>query len=356
MPSHLFTPIALGDLELPNRIVVSPMCQYSAEDGRMTDWHLMHLGQFAVSGFGLVVVEATGVEPEGRISPGCVGLWSDETEAAMARIVDFFRARGSARLGIQLGHAGRKASANVPWMGGGALAPGDGAWQAIAPSAIPFGPGWPAPEAMNGQALARVRAGFVQAAERAARLGFDVVELHAAHGYLLHSFLSPLSNARDDAYGGSLENRMRFPLEIFDAVRAVWPAGKPLGMRISATDWVEGGWDLEGSIALAAALKARGCDFIDVSSGGLSPAQKIDAVHGYQTRFAAEIRRATGLATIAVGRISDPVQAETILATGQADMVALARGALHDPRWPWHAAERLGDTASYPPQYLRARI
>ncbi|MCL5776948.1 NADH:flavin oxidoreductase/NADH oxidase [Limibaculum sp. FT325] len=354
MPSHLFSPITLGALELPNRMVVAPMCQYSAEAGTMTDWHLMHLGQFAVSGAGLVIVEATGVEPEGRITPGCTGLWSDENEAAMARVVRFFRDYGAARIGIQLGHAGRKASANLPWKGGAALQDGEGAWQTIAPSAIAVAPGWPVPEAMTGETLARVRAAFVQAARRAERAGFDLIELHAAHGYLLHTFLSPLTNLREDGYGGSLPNRLRFPLEVFDAVREVWPAGKPLGVRFSATDWIEGGWDLESSVAFAEALKARGCDFVDVSSGGLSPAQKITASFGYQTGFAAEVRRATGLPTIAVGRITDPVQAETILATGQADMVALARGALYDPRWAWHAAERLGDQAAFPAQYLRA--
>ena len=354
MSSILFTPISLRSLELANRIVVSPMCQYSANDGTLTDWHLMHLGQYAVSGAGLVFVEATGVEPEGRITPGCSGLYSDANEAAMARVIRFFRDYGSARIGIQLAHAGRKASADLPWNGGAALKPEQGAWRTVAPSAIPYGPGWHVPEAMTGQTLQRVRDGFVQATRRAVRLGFDAIEIHSAHGYLLHTFLSPLSNRRDDAYGGSLENRMRYPLEVFDAVRAEWPEDKPLGVRFSASDWIEGGWDLEGSIAYAQALKARGCDFVDVSSGGLAPEQKITAGPGYQTRFAAEIRRATGLATMAVGRIIDPIQAETILATGQADMVALARGMLFDPRWPWHAAEALRDGATFPPQYMRA--
>ncbi len=354
MRSRLFSPVRLGRLELANRIVVSPMCQYSAVNGTMTDWHLMHLGQFAVSGAGLVFVEASGVEPEGRITPGCTGLYSDENEAAMARVIRFFRDYGNARIGIQIGHAGRKASADVPWRGGKALAPGQGAWQTVGPSAIPYGPGWHVPEAMTPETMRRVREAFVQAARRAERLGFEALELHSAHGYLLHSFLSPLSNQRDDGYGGSLENRMRFPLEVFDAVREVWPAERPLGVRFSASDWVEGGWDLESSVAYAGELKARGADFVDISSGGASPEQKVEAGPGYQTGFAAEIRRATGISTISVGQITDPEQAETILRTGQADLVALARAMLFDPRWAWRAAVALGDSTAFPPQYQRA--
>ncbi|HUF87500.1 MAG TPA: NADH:flavin oxidoreductase/NADH oxidase [Thermohalobaculum sp.] len=354
MTSTLFSPVRLGPLELGNRIVVSSMCQYSAVDGSMTDWHLMHLGQFAVSGAALVFVEATGVEPEGRITPGCTGLYSDANEAAMARVIRFFRDYGNARIGIQIGHAGRKASADVPWRGGRPLAADQGAWQTVAPSAIPFGPGWHVPEAMTPATMRRVREGFVAAVRRAERLGFDALELHSAHGYLLHSFLSPVSNRRDDAYGGSLENRMRFPLELFDAVRAIWPADRPLGVRFSAADWIEGGWDVESSIAYAEELKARGCDFVDVSSGGVSPEQKVVTGPGYQTGFAAEIRRATRLPTMSVGQITDPEQAETIVRTGQADMVSLARAMLFDPRWPWHAAMALGDSAAFPPQYQRA--
>ena len=354
MSPKLFTPISLRSLELANRIVVAPMCQYSANDGTMTDWHLMHLGQFAVSGAGLVFVEATGVEPEGRITPGCTGLWSDENEAAMARVVRFFRDYGSAKIGLQLAHAGRKASVDLPWAGGAPLTAEQGAWQTVGPSAVPYGPGWHTPEAMTGQTMQRVRDAFVQATRRAVRLGFDVLEVHSAHGYLLHQFLSPISNRRGDDYGGSLENRMRFALEVFDAVRAEWPDEKPLGVRFSATDWVEGGWDLDQAIAYTEALKARGCDFVDVSSGGNSPEQKIAVGLGYQVGFAAEIKRATGLTTMAVGRIIDPVQAETIISTGQADMVALARGMLFDPRWAWHAAEALRGQAAFPPQYQRA--
>ncbi len=354
MTSKLFAPIALRGLELANRIVVSPMCQYTAQDGTVGDWHLMHLGQFAVSGAGLVFVEATGVEPEGRITPGCVGLYSDENEAGLARVVRFCRSYGNARLGLQLAHAGRKASSEVPWRGGRPLAADDGGWQTVAPSALPYTPGGPEPTALDGEGLARIKGAFVQAAERALRLDFDLIEIHAAHGYLLHQFLSPLSNRREDAYGGSLENRMRFPLEVFEAVRGAWPEDRPLGIRISASDWIEGGWDLAGSIALALALKERGCDFIDVSSGGLAPAQAVEAGPGYQTGFAAEVKRLSGLTTIAVGLVTEPRQAETIVRSGQADLVALARMMLFNPRWPWHAAEALGARADFPPQYQRS--
>jgi len=355
MPSQLFQPIRLRGLELDNRIVVAPMCQYSAENGNMTDWHLMHLGQFAVSGSGLVFVEATGVEAAGRITPGCPGLYSDDNEAAMARIIRFFRDYGHARIGVQLAHAGRKASAEVPWRGGAPLAKDDArAWQTSAPSDIPYGPGWPKPTALDDGGLERIKQAFVDAAKRAVRIGFDVIELHAAHGYLLHEFLSPLSNRRSDSYGGSLENRMRFPLQIFNAVRAVCPDDMPVGVRVSATDWVDGGWGVDDTLVLATALQERGCDFIDVSSGGNSPEQKIIAGPGYQTGFAAAVNGTTSMTTIAVGQINDAFQAETIIASGQADMVALARGMLFDPRWPWHAAEALRAEANFPPQYMRA--
>jgi NADPH2 dehydrogenase len=330
------------------------MCQYSANDGTVGDWHIMHLGQFAVSGSSIVFVEASGVEPEGRISPGCVGLYSDANEAALARVVRFFRDYGSAHIGIQLAHAGRKASTAVPWQGGKPLQPSEGAWQTVGPSALPYGQGWHTPLALGEGGMERVKAAFANAASRALRLDFDAIEIHSAHGYLLHQFLSPLSNQRNDAYGGSLECRMRFPLEVFDAVRTVWPPDRPLGVRLSATDWIDGGWDVESSIAYANALTERGCDFIDVSSGGLAPEQKIVSAPGYQTNFAAEIRRATRAKVIAVGRITEPQQAETILSSGQADMIAMARGMLFDPRWPWHAAQVLGDQAAFPPQYHRA--
>lgn len=355
MPSKLFSPFSMRGLDLANRIVVSPMCQYSADDGSMTDWHLMHLGQFAVSGSGIVIVEATGVEAAGRITPGCTGLYSDGNEAAMARVVKFCRDFGNTKIGLQLAHAGRKASVEVPWNGGKPMA-ADAAnrWQTVAPSALAYAPGWPQPAALDVTGLARVKAAFVQATERAARIGFDLIEIHAAHGYLFHEFLSPLSNQRSDDYGGSLENRMRFPLEVFTAMRGVWPGDKPLGLRVSATDWVDGGWTVADSIELARALKQRGCDFMDISSGGNSPAQDIDAGPAYQTGFAADIRRESGLATIAVGQISDPFQAESIVRSGQADLVALARGMLFDPRWTWHAAVALRAQAAYPPQYQRA--
>lgn len=354
MSSLLFSPITLRCLELANRIIVAPMCQYSATDGIVGDWHLMHLGQFAVSGAALVFVEASGVEAEGRISPGCVGLYSDANEAALSRIVRFFRDYGNTRIGIQLAHAGRKASTALPWRGGKPLGLGNGAWQTVAPSAAPYGPGWHTPQSLDAAGLERVKVAFVGAAERALRLDFDAIEIHSAHGYLLHQFLSPLSNRRTDAYGGPLECRMRFPLEVFDAVRTVWPEDRPLGVRLSATDWIEGGWDIEGSIAYGKALTKRGCDFIDVSSGGLAPEQRIVSAPGYQTGFAAEIRRATGATVISVGRITEPHQAETILTSGQADMIAMARGMLFDPRWPWHAAQALGDQAAFPAQYQRA--
>ncbi len=353
MTSKLFSPFSLGERELANRIVVAPMCQYSAVDGTMTDWHLMHLGQYAVGGAGLVFFEASGVEAQGRITPGCPGLYSDENEQAMARIVRFFKDYGHAVPGIQLAHAGRKASAHVPWNGGTPLDANSGAWQTSGPSALAYAEGWHIPTAETEQGLGRIKQAFVQAAVRAVRAGFEVIEIHAAHGYLLHQFLSPLSNQRDDRYGGSLENRMRFPLEIFEAVQAVCPVSLPVGIRVSATDWVAGGWTLEECTEFAMRLKALGCAFIDVSSGGNSPLQEIEVGAGYQVPFAQTIRAATGLPTMAVGMISEPRQAETIIASGQADFVALARGMLYDPRWAWHAAEALGDQAAFPPQYQR---
>jgi len=354
MPSQLFTPIAMRGVELPNRVVVAPMCQYSAEDGNVTDWHLMHLGQYSVAGPGLVFVEATGVEAVGRITPGCVGLWSDENEAALKRVVDFCQGFGNAKLGMQLAHAGRKASCDVPWAGGTPLAADDlRAWQTSGPSAVPYADNWHTPAELDADGLARVKQAFVQATERCVRIGFDVVELHMAHGYLLQQFLSPISNQRGDDYGGSRENRMRFPFEVFGAVRAVWPDDLPLGVRISSTDWVDGGWDMADTIAFAHELKARGGDFLDCSSGGNSPLQNIDAGPGYQVGFAAEVKRETDIATMAVGQITQARQAESIIRSGQADMVALARGMLYDPHWTWHAAEELRANANFAPQYAR---
>ncbi|MCL4189098.1 MAG: NADH:flavin oxidoreductase/NADH oxidase [Rhodobacteraceae bacterium] len=354
MPSLLFTPLDAGGMTVPNRIVVAPMCQYTATDGVPGDWHLVHLGQFAQSGPGLILVEATGVEPEGRITPGCTGLWSDAQEAAFARIVAFCRQVGGARIGIQLGHAGRKGSTAAPWEGGGVVPAEAGGWRVPAPSAVPYLPGWPVPEELDRAGLARIRDAFAAAARRAARAGFDVVELHAAHGYLLHSFLSPLTNRRGDSHGGSLANRMRFPLEVFEAVRASFPAERPVLVRISATDWIDGGWTPDESIAFGRELKALGCAVIDVSSGGLDQRQKLAPGPGYQVALSAAVRAGARLPTIAVGQITEPFQAETILRAGQADMVALARGMLWNPRWAWHAAAALGDEPSMPAQYARA--
>ena len=353
--SHLFTPITLKRLTLDNRIVIAPMCQYSATEGDATDWHLIHLGHLALSGAGLLILEATAVTPEGRISPSDLGLWSDNNETALARVLASVRRYSDMPIGIQLGHAGRKASTRVPWEGGGQIPPAEGGWQGLAPSALPWSKGEAAPAALDRAGMERIRDAFVSAARRAHRLGIQAIEIHAAHGYLLHQFLSPLSNQREDDHGGSLENRMRFPLEVFEAVHDAVPTDLPVGIRISATDWVEGGWEIEQSVAFAKALQMRNCAFIHVSSGGLSPAQEIPAAPGFQTPFAERIRRETGLPTIAVGLITEPEQAEQILASGQADMVALARGILYDPRWPWHAAAALGDRVSAPNQYLRSQ-
>lgn len=352
---RLFQSFRLRGLELANRIVVSPMCQYRAEDGFPTDWHLVHLGSLSMSGAGLLVFEATAVSPEGRISPACLGLWSDAHAEALARVIAFCRRDGTAKLGIQLGHAGRKGSCRVPLEGGAPLRPEEGAWPTVSASALPFDEGWPAPRAAEEADLDRIEADFVAAARRAALLGFDFLEVHLAHGYLLHQFLSPLSNRRTDGWGGDLEGRMRFPLRVVAAVRAVWPEDRPLSVRVSATDWVEGGWDLDQTIVLARRLAERGVDVIDVSSGGLDPRQKLALGPGYQVPFAEAVRRATGLPTIAVGLVVTPRQAEAILAEGKADLVALARTIMDDPRWPWHAAQEFGIDIPYPAQYLRCR-
>ena len=354
--SALFTPYRLGSLELRNRIVIAPMCQYSADDGRATDWHLIHLGNLALSGAGLLIIEATAVLPEGRISPDDLGLWSDETESALGRIVETVRRYSDMPIAIQLAHAGRKASTHTPWKGSGQIRPGeDRGWQTVAPSAIPFAEGENPPVALDHDGLAAVRDAFVEAARRSARLGFDAIQLHGAHGYLLHQFLSPLANQREDDYGGSLENRMRFPLEVFDAVRTVFPVERPVSMRVSGTDWAEGGWDLEQTIAFAKALAARGCSAIHVSSGGMTPAQKIPVGPSYQVPLARAVKAATNLPTVAVGLITGYDQAEAVIGTGDADFVALARTILYDPRWPWHAAAHLGATVKAPKQYLRSQ-
>jgi 2,4-dienoyl-CoA reductase-like NADH-dependent reductase (Old Yellow Enzyme family) len=353
--SQLFTPYALGPVTLPNRIVIAPMCQYSAEDGNATDWHLMHLGQMAVSGAGLLLLEATAVEPIGRISAQDLGLYNDDNEAALARVLEALRRYSAMPVGIQISHAGRKASTPVPWVGGRAITPAHGGWPVVAPSAVPFNPDDQMPEALDTAAIQRITDAFVATALRAGRLGFQVIEIHAAHGYLLHQFLSPLSNQRTDAYGGSLDNRMRLVLGVFDAVRAALPASIAVGMRVSATDWVAGGWDGAQTVVLSQALKARGCDYVHVSTGGLSPLQNIPLGANYQVPFAEQVRSATGMTTVAVGLITEPLQAEAILAAGQADLIALARGMLYDPRWPWHAAAALGEQVDAPPQYWRSQ-
>jgi 2,4-dienoyl-CoA reductase-like NADH-dependent reductase (Old Yellow Enzyme family) len=354
--SALFTPLQVGSLHLRNRIVIAPMCQYSAEQGRATDWHVIHLGNLAQSGAGLLIIEATAVTPEGRISPDDLGLWSDETEEALGRVLTAVRRYSDMPIAIQLAHAGRKASTRVPWEGGKQLRPDEPrGWQMVAPSALPFADGEHPPTALGPDGIAAVREAFARAARRAGRLGLDAVQIHAAHGYLLHQFLSPLSNRRDDAYGGSLENRLRFPLEVFDAVRAAFPAGRPVSVRVSGTDWAEGGWDVEQTVAFARALEARGGSAVHVSSGGLTPAQRIPVGPGYQVPLARAVKAATGLPTIAVGLITSYDHAEAVVGTGDADLVAVARGILYDPRWPWHAAAHLGATVKAPKQYLRCQ-
>jgi len=354
--SVLFTPLRVGRVELPNRIVIAPMCQYSAVGGCMTDWHLIHLGHLALSGASLLTIEATAVLPEGRITHGDVGLWDDATEAAMGRTLDSIRRWSDMAIAIQLAHAGRKASTEVPWKGGMQIPPDQpNGWQTVAPSAIPYDKGECAPLALDRHGLAQVREAFVTAVRRAERLGIDAVQLHCAHGYLLHQFLSPLSNRRDDEYGGSLENRIRFPLEVFDAVRAALPAERPVTMRVSATDWVDGGWDIEQTIVFAEALEVRGCAAIHVSSGGLSPSQQIPVGPSYQVPLARAVKNKTHVPVIAVGLITEFEQAEAIVGTGDADMIALARTALYNPRWPWHAAAHFGAHVKAPEQYLRSQ-
>ncbi|MDM5177722.1 NADH:flavin oxidoreductase/NADH oxidase [Massilia sp. DJPM01] len=353
--STLFTPFSMGPLTLANRIAIAPMCQYSADEGMASDWHMIHLGHLALSGAALLFLEATAVSPEGRISPKDLGIWSDDHAAALAPIVAAMRRYAPIRLAIQLAHAGRKASSMVPWEGGANIAIGDGGWQTVAPSPLPHADGETVPLELDDDGLARVRDAFVAAAQRSHALGLDAIELHAAHGYLLHQFLSPLSNQRGDQYGGALENRMRFPLEVFAAVRAAVPASMAVGVRISATDWVDGGWDLEQSVRFSQELSAAGADFIHVSSGGISPLQKIPVGPSYQIGFAARIREETGVPTIGVGMITEAQQAEDIVARGDADVVALARAMLFDPRWPWHAAAQLGAQVEAPPQYWRSQ-
>jgi 2,4-dienoyl-CoA reductase-like NADH-dependent reductase (Old Yellow Enzyme family) len=354
--SRLFEELSIGELRLENRIIIAPMCQYSAENGTAGDWHMIHIGQLALSGAGLMILEATAVSAEGRISPQDLGLYSDENEAALARILAAARAHSPMPIAVQISHAGRKASSRAPWDGGSQIGPSDPlGWKTEAPSAVPHADGEDVPQALDRAGLDRVREDFVKTARRAARLGLDGIEIHGAHGYLLHQFLSPIANHRDDEYGGSLENRMRFPLEVFDAVRAAFPAERPVWMRISATDWVPNGWDIDGTVALSKALKARGCSAIHVTTGGVSPAQAIKIAPGYQVPYAQRVKAEVGLPTIAVGLITEPEQAEAIIANGEADAVSLARAMLYDPRWPWHAAAKLGGRVNAPKQYWRSQ-
>ena len=352
--STLFSPFRLADVELSNRIVVSPMCQYSADDGCANDWHLGHVGMLANCGAGLVIVEATHVERHGRITHGCTGLYSDENEAAMARVIAHCRRHGTARLGIQIAHAGRKASSQRPWEGGGALKTGADPWETIGPSPIPFGEGWHVPRVATLEDIARVRAAFVNSVRRALRIGFDAIELHYAHGYLAHSFMSPVSNHRIDQYGGSLENRMRFGREIAQAVRAVVPKGVALGVRITGSDWRDDGLSVDDAVTYAKALKADGIDYIDVSSGGITADTRNPTTPGYNVPIAERIKREVGIATRVVGLIVAPDQAEAVVADGKADMVAMARAILDDPRWGWRAARALGAEVPRVPQYQRA--
>lgn len=349
----LFEPVAIGDVVLRNRIVVSPMCEYSADDGVPTDWHLVHLGSRAVGGAGLVFTEATSVSPEGRISPADTGIWNEQQRQAWTRIAAFVTAHGAVP-GVQLAHAGRKASTDVPWRGGKPLTAEQGAWTPVAPSAIPFDEGHAVPTALDAAGIAKVIADFRAAAMRAREAGFRVIEIHAAHGYLLHEFLSPLSNHRDDAYGGSLENRARLLREVVAAVRAVWPPPAPLFVRVSATDWAAGGWDIDECAVLAGWLKADGVDLIDCSSGGTVAHAKVPNTPGYQVPFAARIRREAGIATGAVGLITEAKQAQDILDRGDADLIVMARELLRDPYFPRRAARELGAKIEPPVQYQRA--
>jgi 2,4-dienoyl-CoA reductase-like NADH-dependent reductase (Old Yellow Enzyme family) len=348
----LFTPLQIGGITLPNRVVVSPMCQYSADDGSMSDWHLAHLGTFAASGAGLFVVEATAVTREGRITHGCTGLYSERNEAAMKRAVELYRGITRNPIGVQIGHAGRKASTHPPFKGGHPLGPGESPWQTLAPSPLPYGEGWHVPHELSVSEIRSLVDAFAAAAERAKRIGFEVLELHSAHGYLIHQFLTPLANQRTDVYG---RERMRFPLEVARAVREVWPRDRALGARINGTDWVEGGWQPDDAVAYAAALKNAGLDFVCVSSGATVASARVPVAPGYQLPFAEKVKKEARITTRAVGMIAAPEQAEEILVSGKADMVAMARAFLDDPRWVWHAAEHFGVTLDYPPQYARSR-
>ncbi len=353
--TNLFSPITINGVTLPNRIVIPPMAQYSAVDGLVSEWHLMHYGHLAVSGAGMLMLEATSVTPDGRISPNDLGLWNEAQEEAHREMLAFIRKFSCIPMAVQLGHAGRKASTARPWDGRGAVTPENGGWEVRAPSPIKYDPVSPTPAALTTEEVRALVGLFADAAARADRAGYDVIELHAAHGYLMHQFLSPLSNHRTDAFGGELAGRMRFPLEVFQAVRAMVPREKPVGVRVSGSDFVEGGWDVDQCAVFAGELEKLGCSFIHVSGGGLAPDQKISLAPGYQVSMAARIKEQTSMPTIAVGLITEPELASGIIVTGQADMVAIGRGMLYDPRWPWHAAAKLGESLhGAPRQYLRS--
>lgn len=353
MTSQLFSPLELGPVRFENRIAVSPMCQYSAPGGVPGAWHLQHWAGFAMSGVGLIMIESTAVQPNGRISQNCLGIYDDAQEEAFTRHIASIRGISPSRFGIQLGHAGRKASTTLPWQGGKPLSPGDGGWTSHAPSALPFAQDWPVPEALDETQMDTLVDQYVAAAGRAERAGIDVAELHAAHGYLIHQFLSAVANRRTDAYGGSREARERFPLRVARALRAAWP--RVLGARITATDWMADGISVEDAVAFATALKQAGFDYVCVTSGGISPDSKPQAGPGFQVPFAARIRSEAGIATRAVGMIATPEQAEGVISSGAADMVAIGRGFLDDPRWTWHAAQKLGAPGWYPQPYERAK-
>lgn len=355
MSSLLFSPVSLGHLQLKNRIVVPPMCQYSANNGKAGNWHVIHYGQMALGTPGLIIVEATGVVPEGRISPNCLGIWDDETAEALADMVRRVKQYGLCPMGIQLAHAGRKASTLPPWLGEGAARPEQGGWTPVAPSALPFDGESLTPRELTGADIEQLVERFADAAKRADKAGFDLIEIHGAHGYLLHEFLSPLSNKRTDEFGGSLENRMRFPLQVLAAVRKAFPASKPVGVRVSGTDWVKGGWNIEDTVTFAKEAEKLGCAFIHVSSGGLDPKQAIHPRPGYQTGLAAHVKSAISMPVITVGLITNAEQAESMIVTGQADLVAIGRAMLFNPHWPWQAAMELGASVQAPLQYLRSQ-
>lgn len=353
--SKLFENMKLGRIDLANRLVVAPMCQYSAQDGCATDWHLQHLSNMACSGAGSVIIEATAVERIGRISHGCLGLYTAETELALKKVLEFVKSiRPDVRIGIQLAHAGRKGSSQIPWRGGGTLPADEDPWPTVSASALAFDNGWPIPQTLSLQGIARITAAFVTAAQRAVAAGAEIIEIHGAHGYLLHQFMSPLSNRRRDDYGGSLDNRIRLALQVAERVKAVLPPHVALGMRLTGTDWHPDGWTIEDACELAKRLKAMALDYVCVSSGGIVPHVRIDTFPGYQVELASKVRHASGMTTRAVGMITQPQQAEAILQSGHADLIALARAILYNPRWGWHAAIALGDQPSSPPQYARA--